>query len=217
VDVTEGTTAVAIDEDRRQCEFDDGEDSDRICHPVLLLLAEAFQVPYDELDALHEDGFGIGEISRLYLIAEEADTEVAEIIQLREEGFNWAEIIEQFPVLSSDDLALGIIIGDGRGQTIRLNLDGAKIYMRPTDVPDNSSSGNQTNTNIGNTQLPNTPVPPPVNTVPPPLPPATAEPPPTSPPPEMVTICHNGNTIVVDWDSWVNAHSKHGDTLGACP
>lgn len=32
---------------------------------------------------------------------------------------------------------------------------------------------------------------------------------------ESVTICHNGNTIVVD-DSAVSAHLRHGDYIGAC-
>ena len=41
---------------------------------------------------------------------------------------------------------------------------------------------------------------------------------------EMVTICHippgnpaNARTLVVSMESWLNAHSQHGDTLGPCP
>lgn len=37
-----------------------------------------------------------------------------------------------------------------------------------------------------------------------------------TPPPNLVTICHNGNTIQVD-ESAVDAHLNHGDTLGPCP
>lgn len=33
---------------------------------------------------------------------------------------------------------------------------------------------------------------------------------------ENVTICHKGNTNVVDEDA-VATHLAHGDTLGACP
>ena len=31
-----------------------------------------------------------------------------------------------------------------------------------------------------------------------------------------VTICHKGRTITVSWSGWINGHSGHGDTLGAC-
>jgi len=31
-----------------------------------------------------------------------------------------------------------------------------------------------------------------------------------------VTLCHNGNTILVDQSS-VSMHLAHGDTIGACP
>ncbi|MCA9954371.1 MAG: FecR domain-containing protein [Anaerolineales bacterium] len=37
-----------------------------------------------------------------------------------------------------------------------------------------------------------------------------------TPPANLVTICHNGNTIQVD-ESAVDAHLAHGDTLGPCP
>jgi len=205
-DVAEVTTADAIEGDIQACEFDD-ETQDRICHPILLILSDAFQVSYDELDALHEDGFGIGEISRLYLLAEEADMDVGEIIQLRLDGLTWAEIIEQFPALSPDDLALGVIIGNGRGQTIRPNLNGARVYTNTSDDGSQDSQGSQT---VINTSIPT------VNTLPPPRVDTPVPPPVATSPPDSVTICHNGNTIVVDWDAWVNAHSKHGDILGAC-
>lgn len=32
----------------------------------------------------------------------------------------------------------------------------------------------------------------------------------------MITICHNGQTIQVDQSAW-SAHQQHGDTQGACP
>lgn len=30
-----------------------------------------------------------------------------------------------------------------------------------------------------------------------------------------ITICHNGNTISIDEESWLD-HQAHGDTLGEC-
>lgn len=211
-DIVEETTLDAIEDDARTCEIDE-TGSDENCHPVLLILSDAFQVPYDRLASLHGEGFGIGEISRIYILAQETGTSVVEIIQLRRDGLSWEEMIALLRGLSPSELAQGIIIGNGRGQTIRPDLDGAKLYA--------GSSGQSNGTvpiNPTTTSVPSTPIPPVINTVPPAantVAPPTAEPP-TSSPPEMVTICHNGNTVTVDWDSWVNAHSKHGDTLGAC-
>ena len=62
----------------------------------------------------------------------------------------------------------------------------------PDDSTNNNASNNGSNNDTGDPTIP--------------------------PPPAPVTICHNGNiTITVDWDAWIDAHSVHGDTLGACP
>lgn len=33
---------------------------------------------------------------------------------------------------------------------------------------------------------------------------------------DKVLVCHNGQTICVSWNGWINGHKKHGDELGPC-
>lgn len=228
-DILEETTAEAIEDNKRECDVDVSEESEKDCHPILLILSDTFQVPYEELSDLHEDGFGVGEISRLYLLADATETDVDEFIKFRQDGMSWAEMISMFPTLSPDELALGIIIGDGCGQTMQPDVEGIRIHEgclinEDTVIGDDNNTSGQNNSlpTAVNTSVPpvNTVVPPPVSTNPPPPINTPVPPPPTDaptdPPPQMVTICHNGNTITVDYDAWINAHSQHGDTMGAC-
>lgn len=82
-----------------------------------------------------------------------------------------------------------------------------------------SGSGGSGGGSTATTPPPSATTPPPPTNPPPTNPPPTDPPPPTdTPTPDSVTICHNGNTITVDWNGWINGHINHsGDTLGACP
>ncbi len=108
---------------------EDATCSDEIdCLPAIMVLSEAFGADYEDLIALNEDGLGYSEISRAYLVAETAGLTVDEIIALREAGLGWGKIIRDYTDLSPSELRSGIVIGNGRGQTIRDNEGGPPVY-----------------------------------------------------------------------------------------
>jgi hypothetical protein len=134
------------------------------CHPVLSTLADAFDVPYEELENLEASGFGMGEIARIYLIASTTQTPVEKVIQLRQTGTNWNTIIEQSSDGAEDLMVRQVIIGNGRGETVQETDDNVYVFPgvgnepesdeagegnRPDDVPaddaGNSSPGNSGN------------------------------------------------------------------------
>jgi len=108
------------------------------CHPVLLIYAQSFGVPYADLATLHDLGYGIGEIGRIYLLAETSGATPAQILVEREQGGGWGAILENHPEISPSDLAPGQVINN--------------------QPPDNSnanpgnSSGNSDNSGSGNGQ-----------------------------------------------------------------
>jgi hypothetical protein len=89
------------------------------CHPVLESISLALEVPYDELETLFTEGYGVGEVARAYLIAEGTDEDIETIVALRESGLGWGEILQQYPDVHPSDLAPGALIGNGRGRTIQ--------------------------------------------------------------------------------------------------
>jgi hypothetical protein len=85
------------------------------CHPVLSRLSAQLNVDYAQLETLREQGFGIGEITRGYLLAEAAGVSALDIFVLRDGGAGWGEIYALFPDVSPSDLSLGSVIGGGNG------------------------------------------------------------------------------------------------------
>jgi hypothetical protein len=82
------------------------------CHPVLSRLSAQLNIDYGQLETLREQGFGIGEITRGYLLAEAAGVSALDIFVLRGGGAGWGEIYALFPDVSPSDLSLGSVIGD---------------------------------------------------------------------------------------------------------
>jgi hypothetical protein len=85
------------------------------CHPVLSRLSAQLNVDYAQLETLREQGFGIGEITRGYLLAEAAGVSALDIFVLRDGGAGWGEIYALFPDVSPGDLSLGSVIDGGNG------------------------------------------------------------------------------------------------------
>lgn len=79
--------------------------------PVLAMLAETFEVPYEELLALYEDGYGAGEIAHAYLIAQSTDLDAAAILEQYDSGIGWGEIILTTPDLHPGDFNPGSVLG----------------------------------------------------------------------------------------------------------
>lgn len=84
-------------------------------HPVAQRIAEAFNVTYDEVIAFHCEGFGFGEITRAYLIAQETGTTADDVLDRRRAGEGWGHIMRDSNIHPSD-LAPGQAIGRGRGR-----------------------------------------------------------------------------------------------------
>ncbi len=120
---------------------------DEKCHPVLEILSEAFEVPYEDLEALRDDRYGIGEIARAYLLAEAAGVDVQEIIDLRNSGLGWGQIKKEYPDVHPSDLAPGSVIGNGRGQSIRDDDDSTESSNQPGGRPGNSNGNGNGNAN----------------------------------------------------------------------
>lgn len=85
-----------------------------VCNPVLIVLADYFEVAYTDLVTLQGQGYGLGEIARFYLIAELADADVDEIVTLYAEGNGWGQILEQYPDINPSDFRASSNLGNGR-------------------------------------------------------------------------------------------------------
>jgi len=118
------------------------------CHPILTIYAQSFDVPYEELDALFQSGYGIGEIGRLYLLSETSGTDVLEIQEMREEGISWGQILQSYPDLDPSDLAPGKVISNrppGVGNGRPDNPGNGKNKDNGNGRPDNPGSRGQGN------------------------------------------------------------------------
>ena len=71
-------------------------------HPVAMRIAEAFDVPYEEVIAHHCAGFGFGEITRAYLIAEATGEDVQTYFDLRGSGQGWGQIVRETGIHPSE-------------------------------------------------------------------------------------------------------------------
>ena len=98
-----------------------GSDS---CDAVFVTLVDHYGVTFEELELLRTQGYGIGEIARIYLLSIEAGVTTQEIIDKRNAGMGWGNIMRDYPNVHPSELAPGILIGNGRGNSIRTEVDG---------------------------------------------------------------------------------------------
>jgi hypothetical protein len=74
-------------------------------------IATLFEVPISDVVDLRVDGYGFGEIAKMYFFAQDAGLTVEEIIDLRELGMGWGEIARYVGLPPSNrDRKLGQII-----------------------------------------------------------------------------------------------------------
>lgn len=68
-------------------------------HPVGVKISRSFGIPYEQVMALYEQGFGFGEIMQAYRLAAanpDAGVSGADLLQLKQTGLGWGEICKQF-------------------------------------------------------------------------------------------------------------------------
>lgn len=93
------------------------------CDTVIVALVDTFGITFEEVELLRTQGYGVGEIARVYLLAAEADVSPQEIIDKRNSGMGWGNIMRDYPNEHPSELAPGFIIGNGRGNSIRNGED----------------------------------------------------------------------------------------------
>jgi hypothetical protein len=113
------------------------------CQPVLVVLADVYGISYEGLLILNENGYGVGELTQLYTIAQTADIPVSEVMNLRGQGLSWEAITESYPQISEETRRNGVIIGNGRGQSVRSGNVQPPVQQNQGNGQGNQGQGNQ--------------------------------------------------------------------------
>ena len=81
-------------------------------HPVGNAIALFFNIPYTQVMALHDEGFGFGTIARAYLtaLASGGVLTPTQLLEMRQEGVGWGQIKKEFGVHPGGN-GLGAIMG----------------------------------------------------------------------------------------------------------
>ena len=81
-------------------------------HPVGSAIALFFNIPYTQVMALHDEGFGFGTIARAYLtaLASGGVLSPTQLLEMRQAGVGWGQIMHEFGVHPGGN-GLGSIMG----------------------------------------------------------------------------------------------------------
>jgi hypothetical protein len=82
-------------------------------HPVGIMIAVYFNIPYTQVMALHDEGFGFGTIARAYLTAYASDGALTpeQVLAMRQAGVGWGQIKRDYGVHPGGN-GLGSIMGN---------------------------------------------------------------------------------------------------------
>ncbi|HSD82249.1 MAG TPA: hypothetical protein VLG46_00220 [Anaerolineae bacterium] len=82
-------------------------------HPVGIVIALFFDIPYTQVMTLHAEGFGFGTIARAYLTAAASEGALTpeQVLALRQAGVGWGEIKKDYGVHPGGN-GLGSIMGN---------------------------------------------------------------------------------------------------------
>ena len=97
---------------------DDGSLVENKQHPVANALAEEFNVDYEEIMALHQAGYGFGEIAKAYTLADKLGMTPQEILPQAQE-MGWGELLKAHglrPSMAGKGNNLGAIMSEQTGQ-----------------------------------------------------------------------------------------------------
>jgi len=83
----------------------------QITHPVGIAIALYFDIPYTQVMALHDQGFGFGNIARAYLTAAASQGVLTptQVLDMRQAGMGWGQIKQDYGV-HPGGLGLGSIM-----------------------------------------------------------------------------------------------------------
>ncbi len=114
------------------------------CDTVTVTLMDTFGITFEEVALLRAQGYGVGEIARVYLLSAAAGVPPQEIIDKRNSGTGWGHIMRDYPNVHPSELAPGFIIGNGRGNSIRNREDGppGRGHGRGNSHSNNNGNGN---------------------------------------------------------------------------
>ncbi len=81
-------------------------------HPVGIVIAVFFHIPYTQVMTLHDEGFGFGVIARAYLTAYASNGALTpdQVLALRQDGVGWGQIKKEYGVHPGGN-GLGSIMG----------------------------------------------------------------------------------------------------------
>ncbi len=108
-------------------------------HPVGIVIAVYFNIPYTQVVALHDEGFGFGTIARAYLTAYASNGALTpeQVLAMRQEGVGWGEIKKDYGVHPGGN-GLGSIMGkkhDGDATAIEQGGGGSNCPGNSCNVP----------------------------------------------------------------------------------
>lgn len=71
-----------------------------LTHPVGLVIALYFSIPYTEVMELHNDGLGFGDIARAYLTAAASGGTLTpeQVLAMRQDGIGWGQIKQDYGI-----------------------------------------------------------------------------------------------------------------------
>ncbi len=80
-------------------------------HPVGIMIAMYFNIPYTQVMTLHNEGWGFGEIARAYLTALHSNGVLTpeQVLALRQDGIGWGQIKKEFGINPGQN-GLGVIM-----------------------------------------------------------------------------------------------------------
>jgi len=86
-------------------------------HPVGIMIAVYFNIPYTQVMSLHDEGFGFGTIARAYLTAYASIGALTpeQVLAMRQAGVGWGEIKKDYGVHPGGN-GLGSIMGKKHGE-----------------------------------------------------------------------------------------------------
>lgn len=98
-------------------------------HPVAAIIAMYFNIPYTQVIALHNAGFGYGTIARAYLTAQQSNGALTpeQILAMRQAGTGWGQIKKEYGIHPG---------GNGLGTVVRKHGTPQPAAQPPSVLPD---------------------------------------------------------------------------------
>jgi hypothetical protein len=103
-------------------------------HPVGIIIALYFNIPYTQVMALHNEGFGFGTIARAYLTARQSNGALTpeQLLAMRQAGTGWGQIKKEYGIHPG---------GNGLGTVVRDHGTPQPTVQLPDDNRQNKEKG----------------------------------------------------------------------------